>query len=156
MMEILIPIDFSECSLNAFEYAKQFAENCEARLHLLYVDDDAILMQPTTDPSFREPHERQMKERLDHLLTADEQARFAYVSAVRVGTAYHEIERYAIEKEVDLIVVGNLGRTVVGDMLCGSVSSHVIHHAPCPVLSVKNPTYSKRSKVDSESARLCP
>ena len=38
---------------------------------------------------------------------------------------------------VELLVVGTRGREGAGRMLLGSVSDHVVRHAPCPVLVVR-------------------
>jgi len=50
------------------------------------------------------------------------------------GTA---IVRIAESEGADLIVVGALGRSMVEEALVGSISQHVVRHAPCPVLVVK-------------------
>jgi nucleotide-binding universal stress UspA family protein len=50
--------------------------------------------------------------------------RFALVDAAR-------------DSKADLLVVGSHGRTGVKKLLLGSVASHVVTHAPCSVLVVK-------------------
>ncbi len=49
--------------------------------------------------------------------------------------------KVAKEKEVDLIVMGTHGRTGLAHVLIGSVAEKVVHHAHCPVLTVKHPQY---------------
>jgi len=43
----------------------------------------------------------------------------------------------AQSERADLIVVGSHGRSGLAKMMLGSVSSHVVTHAPCSVLVVK-------------------
>lgn len=45
----------------------------------------------------------------------------------------------AAEVGADVVVVGSHGSGVVRRVLVGSVSQHVVHHAPCPVLVVRRP-----------------
>ena len=50
-----------------------------------------------------------------------------------------ELLRVAHEEEMDLIVVGCHGRSVLMEALLGGVSSQIVHHSKVPVLVVKNP-----------------
>ena len=43
----------------------------------------------------------------------------------------------------DLIIVGSHGHGMIGRVLLGSVSDHVVHHAPCSVMVAKLPFYSQ-------------
>ena len=43
----------------------------------------------------------------------------------------------AEESDADLIIIGTRGLSVAKRMLLGSVSTNVVHHAPCDVLVVR-------------------
>jgi len=49
----------------------------------------------------------------------------------------------AQEWEADLIIIGHRGLSGVKELIQGSVSNHVFHHAPCSVLSVQHPIMVK-------------
>jgi nucleotide-binding universal stress UspA family protein len=53
------------------------------------------------------------------------------------GTAADEICRIAEERDVQLIVVGSHGWGAAKRFLSGSVSTALVHQAPCPVLVVR-------------------
>ena len=53
------------------------------------------------------------------------------------GDAAIEICRVAEEGRFDLVVIGSHGSGFFKQVLLGSVSHHVLHHAPCPVLVVR-------------------
>ena len=135
--EILVPMDFSDCSKTALHYAMRIAAGSDARIHLLYVCDDPLLTAPTTSEKFRDEHADKMSLKFVELLDSGQREQFNTVMSVRFGTAYHEIETYAEENGIELIVMGNVGRSAIADVLLGSVASHIIRKACCPVLSVK-------------------
>ncbi|MGB0599658.1 MAG: universal stress protein [Rubripirellula sp.] len=139
LQEILVPVDFSECSIHALRFAQRVAAGSNSRLHLLYVDDDPILIDAATDQSFRDEHEDKMSMRFVNLMPVEDRERFRTVMAIQLGTAYQVIEDYARDKEIDMIVMGNVGRSALADAVLGSVTAHVIRHADCPVLSVQIP-----------------
>ncbi|ARS90082.1 universal stress protein [Natrarchaeobaculum aegyptiacum] len=57
-------------------------------------------------------------------------------SAVRYGSIYRSIRSYAVENDVDLIVMGTHGRSGLDRLLLGSVTERVLRTAPVPVLTV--------------------
>jgi nucleotide-binding universal stress UspA family protein len=57
----------------------------------------------------------------------------------------------ARDEAVDLVLVGRRGRSNLSELLLGSVSNYVMHHAPCSVLTVQGtlaatPTTPKSSR----------
>jgi nucleotide-binding universal stress UspA family protein len=53
------------------------------------------------------------------------------------GDPGHELCRLARDGDYDVVVVGSHGSGFLKRVLLGSVSHHVLHHAPCPVLIVR-------------------
>ena len=48
---------------------------------------------------------------------------------------------YAVREHIDLIVTGTNGRGGLAHLLMGSVATHVVRTAPCPVLTVRHPEH---------------
>jgi nucleotide-binding universal stress UspA family protein len=55
----------------------------------------------------------------------------------------------AAEVDADVIVVGTRGHSAIGGLLAGSVTQHLLHVAPCPVLAVPPPLTQRN---DAEQA----
>ena len=53
------------------------------------------------------------------------------------GNATEKILQLAKDKEVDTIVVGNKGLNIAEELLEGSVSHKISHHAKCSVVIVR-------------------
>jgi nucleotide-binding universal stress UspA family protein len=81
--------------------------------------------------------ERQARERLEAAVAPDQRDELRLVTALRTGSAFVEIVRYAREEEIDLLVMGTHGRGAIAHMLLGSVAERVVRKAPCPVLTVR-------------------
>jgi len=59
------------------------------------------------------------------------------VTRVEVGDAGPMIVWVAEQIGADVVVVGSHGRGALKRLVSGSVSEHVVHHSPCPVLVVR-------------------
>lgn len=55
-----------------------------------------------------------------------------------VGEPGHRLCRLATDWQANLIVLGRKGRSGLEEAFLGSISSSVLHHAPCAVLVVQN------------------
>jgi nucleotide-binding universal stress UspA family protein len=56
---------------------------------------------------------------------------------IEAGDAGAMVEWVAEHEASDLVVVGSHGNGILQRLVMGSVSRHVLHHAPCPVLLVR-------------------
>lgn len=80
--------------------------------------------------------------------TAADDARAAGLAVETVierGLPVEEICRAARERDARLVVLGTHGWGPVRRMVFGSVSTGVLHHAPCPVLAVPATAEKERS-----------
>ncbi|MEM8779355.1 MAG: universal stress protein [Cyanobacteria bacterium P01_G01_bin.49] len=55
----------------------------------------------------------------------------------KIGDPSFSIVQIAKSWEADLIIMGHRGLTGLSEMILGSVSNYVVHHAPCSVLLVQ-------------------
>jgi len=139
---ILCPVDFSEVSLRALEYAWALAKESKARITLLHAIEALADVEPlehggaamTDWLRFQEVRSRQ---RLEALVPADARDWCDPEIAVATGRAHREILRVAGEGAADLIVMGVLGRGALDLMLFGSTTQQVVRQALCPVLTVR-------------------
>jgi universal stress protein A len=139
---ILCPVDFSEHSVRAFEYADFLARSHGAKLLLLHVFEhlqgyDHYLILALTPQEIREKMEKAAKDQLKSFMNEVE-SHTEVEAEVREGKAFVEIVRKAKEEDVDLIVMGSHGRSGLQHLLIGSVAEKVTRKARCPVLIVKD------------------
>jgi nucleotide-binding universal stress UspA family protein len=141
---VMVPVDFSDCSLEAWEYAVQVAKLFKATLTLLHVLEPVSYGLDFTLSHAQD--ERRMRERLDTRL-ADmvgllEKEGLAGERILRGGLPADAILETAGREGCDLIVMGTHGRRGVSHFVSGSVAETVLRRAGCPVLSVKSPKFA--------------
>ena len=138
---ILVPIDFSECSRKALHYAGAFARLFNARITLLHVfrplqgggGEMGAIDYLALENESRACCERQLEE-----LAREELGKgITFEVEVRNGHTVSEITRAAKECEADVLVVSTHGRTGIRHALLGSIAESVVQHASCPVLVVR-------------------
>ena len=139
---VLVPIDFSEYSDHALDYAITFASKLQARLTLLHVIEslpvsgvDAVTLPPDYLLELEVGANRHMRSYLARVTTA----RLTGDVAVVHGTPFRVITEVAKERQADLIIMGTHGRTGLRHLWLGSVAERVVRLAPCPVLVVRTP-----------------
>jgi nucleotide-binding universal stress UspA family protein len=145
---ILVPVDFSEPSVRALEYADEVARPFDATIDVLHVFDAPSLLLTggliETAPSDAAVVElaKVNAERALHAFIADARRRGIVVRSARaeIGPVPQTIASIAGNDAYDLIVIGTHGRTGLPRALIGSVAERVVRHAHCPVLTVRAST----------------
>lgn len=135
---ILAATDGSESAYRAGLHAIYLAQRTGAELHLVYVVDThaAFRLGVYYGEAVREL--RADGERaLQRLVAAAREAGIEAVPELVEGAAGEAILQRAADVGADLIVVGSHGQSALQDVLLGSVSQHVIHHATGPVLVIR-------------------
>lgn len=143
LSRILVPVDFSDCSLEAVEYAALMAERHRASLTLLHVLEPVSYGLDFTllHGGKREEMRERSTARLGDLTRALADAGIPADSQVRGGTPFESILDSAKTIPADLIVMGTHGRRGLSHALCGSVAEAVLRQSRCPVLTVRSPKY---------------
>ena len=140
---ILCPLDLSDASLRALDYATSLARESAAELLLLHVIEvppevhQFLLSAVAGVESVRAAVEADCLQRLRELVPREARHGWTVETSVREGTAYREILRVASENKTDLIVMGVQGRGAIDLMMFGSNTVRVSRAATCPVLIVR-------------------
>ena len=146
---VLVPVDFSPCSQEAFSIALQLAKTHQAKVILLHLIDtkalDTLNNLGLTLPSERK---HQLKKLRHHARTQARQLlQSEAAKKVRIqrflseGKPFVEIVRLARSEKADLIVIGSYGGQTgdVARIFFGSTAEQVVRTANCAVLCVPFP-----------------
>jgi nucleotide-binding universal stress UspA family protein len=138
---ILVPVDFSDCSLGGLNYAIEFAKKFAARILLLHVVD----LGPILSADGYAMYDISACE--NSLMKNAQENMRAFVRAVKFDAVPHQtmvvaggsVDRIcavARAEKVDLIITATHGRTGLPHLLIGSAAEVMVRYAPCPVLVV--------------------
>lgn len=139
---ILVPIDFSEYSKMALEYATKFAKQFNSELILVYViepivypSDFGLGQIPINQVDFeiQSKAEEELQKLIQEKIPADVKASYD----VKTGKPFLEIIYAAKEHKCDLIIIATHGHTGIEHILFGSTAEKVVRKSSVPVLVVR-------------------
>lgn len=143
MKKILVAIDESQTSEKVLQKSRGLAEKLGSDVLILTVV--TRLVRPIYTHSAKEPGHtyteyENPKEIADRILANANKVFEGYTgkheTLIEFGDPANKIIDVAEEKHCDLIIMGNRGLSVFKRVMMGSVSTKVLHHAPCHVLIV--------------------
>lgn len=134
---VVCPVDFSECSRGALQFAACIAEHFFADLTVVTVDDP-LLSCAAAGASGAGTYETHSKQELERFVGDTFRRRPPTIGDVRldaaVGNPAKEILRIATEHDADLIVMSTHGRSGIRKAFFGSTTEQLLRDTPVPVL----------------------
>ena len=138
LSRILVAVDGSESAKRAFEKSIYLAQKCNSKLDVIHVVLDYTYGgdSATTFELIEELKENGTKI-LEQCKSQAIQNNVTVATILEVGDHAQVIIDIANKNNYDLIVMGSRGMSAFKELLLGSVSFKVIHHARCPVMVVR-------------------
>lgn len=148
---ILFCTDFSEDADIAFLHALNLAKRYNAKLHILHiphspftysrhiVDEHVPNGKPGGQTFFGEEVIQKARKALEEAYEKKMGDFKDYLFVVKSGAPDVEIVRYARKHDIDLIVMGALGKTEKPRPDQGSTVASVSKYAHCHVMAIRNP-----------------
>jgi nucleotide-binding universal stress UspA family protein len=142
---ILCPVDFSEYSVRAYEYAYSLAKHYGARLVIEHVVQPITVTYPYygfPDVNAYDVYwniSSDAEKRIQDIIGTHPVNGVRPEWIVEKGVAPDAILSAAQEREASLIVMGTHGRRGLDRLALGSVTERVLRRAHCPVLVVRKP-----------------
>lgn len=134
LRKILYPTDFSDCSLKALGYVKKFGEAGAKEVVIMHVRDTRMHVPETMKKlPEREQTDIQTLNKINRELGA---MRIKAKTLLVNGVPFVEINKAAEKENASLIVMGSHGRSMVEEMLLGSVCGKVVRRTTRPALVV--------------------
>lgn len=145
---ILCPTDFSECSLNAIEYACRLGEKYEAKLVLFHVlnREDYLKLSPRdTEGKHQEEFVLQKLKNLQKTVLEESSSKGLKDCqiAIKEGKIVQGTLGYAKEINAGLIVVGTEGMNELRETIIGSRSSRLVEQSDRDILVVPRRVFFK-------------
>jgi len=148
---ILFCTDFSEDAAIAFNHALDMAKRYDAQLFILHVPhslhtytrhvvnehvpEDAPSKEAFFDEDLAARAEKRLRETYEGKLSGFKN----YEYVIKVGAPDIEIVRFAKKNEIDVIVMGALGKSEIHRLEHGSTVANVSKYAHCHVIAIRNP-----------------
>lgn len=158
---ILLTTAFKDLSVRAAPLACMLAKTYGAKIHVVHVLDSGREVIPTaegiglaapiepSDAAVSAAHMWLEKFVRQHVAPFHSDVVEAVIYSI---PTYEAICSYAREHQIDLIVMGTHGDSMLHRMFHGSVSKAVVEHSPCPVLLVPCPKTTARFEPDLMAA----
>lgn len=141
MINIVLPVDFSEATEKLVEGALKFAKEMNGKIYLIHVApaDIGFAIGDMGFQYFPEVEQNEIKHELAQLNTLEERIQQQGVDCehlLKQGVAGDIILEYAKNNSADYIVMGSHGRSNMYDVFVGSLTKELTRRSHIPVLVI--------------------
>lgn len=136
---VLCPVDFSDHSRLALQYAAAIAQRGGGRLATLFVNDPLLVAAAAAAynrKALGAASDVELKRFIASVVPARARTKTHLTCSTRLGRPTAEIVRASIGGEHDLVVLGSKGLNGAKRLLFGSTTAGVLRRARIPVLAV--------------------
>lgn len=138
MKRILVPIDFSEQSTNAYRFAIQLEQTSKAEVHLLHVIEMPALPTLSVEEERLADVKKAAEERLDYLVKKHTRPEVSLKYHIAFGATAKKILEYVASHAIDVVVMGTKGATGMREIFIGSNTEKIVRASGVPVIAVKD------------------
>ena len=143
LRHLLVPVDFTETSERALEYAVEMARKFESSITVMHAYQIPVYGFPDgayiTGADLASQLSNVAQQRLDGVVSSLKASGVPMSSVLRDGVPWEEINAVATETHADLIIIGTHGRRGLARALLGSVAENVIRTSTLPVMVIHGP-----------------
>ena len=156
--KVLVPVDFSSCSLKGLKYGIRFAEAFSAEITVLHVLDlgyaePMYIGTPQGLTRFARAAMKDAKEEMRKFLGPVKFGRTKFRTEFVIGTPVEQISDIAKSNDFDLIVTSTHGFTGFKHVLIGSIAEHLVRQSSVPILVVPSHPGVRSSNLTSPRGR---
>lgn len=134
---ILVAVDGSQSAEKAFVKSIYLAQKCESKLDVVHVVSCELGGDSATTFELIDELKTKAEKMLDEYKIQATKNNVPIEITVTQGDPAQVIIELANAKRYDLIIMGTRGKSAFQELLIGSVSQKVMHHASCPVMVVR-------------------
>lgn len=139
--KILVPLDFTECSVAVLPHAKFITEKFSAELFLLYTlagpeQFTGLSLEEDWFTTYGKVLQTEAKRAMENFVALHLEDCSPKATTIRIGETVEEIVAYAYEKDIDLIIMASHNCQTTERRIYGSIAEAVSRDASCPVMII--------------------
>jgi nucleotide-binding universal stress UspA family protein len=146
--KIMVATDGSECSKKAVDKGIEFARLSGGTVYAVYVVSTAYISALDGNylssidmysywEAMHDALKKQGQQAVDYVKDLGEKKSVNVESILLEGNPSEELIRYAEKENMDIVIMGTVGKTGLDRLLLGSVAGNVVRHSKVPVMVVK-------------------